>query len=68
MTIIFLKVLFSIVGSYFISYFLTMTAFWIDLNINNPNKEEIILIKKNHLKTNKYIWLIVFLILIVNLV
>ena len=59
-----LIVLISIIGSWFIAYAITMASFWIDLNINNPDSEQMIYIKRKHLNMNKFVWLFVFLMIL----
>jgi len=62
-----LIVLFSIIMSWFIAYAITMASFWIDLNINNPDSEQMIYMKRKHLNMNKFVWLFVWIILVVFL-
>ena len=50
--------------SWFIAYAITMASFWIDLNINYPDSEQMIYMKRKHLNMNKYVWLLVFMILV----
>jgi len=59
-----LFVLISIISSWFIAYAITMASFWIDLNINNPDSEQMIYIKRKHLNMNKFVWLFIFLMLL----
>ena len=58
-----LKIAITIVLSYGAAYAITMTSFWIDLNINHPGKEQIEYMKKGHLRMNKWVWLGVFLMM-----
>ena len=60
-----LLLILSIPFSWVIAYVITMVSFWIDLNINRPNSEEMIYIKRKHLDMNKYVWIFVFIVLIV---
>lgn len=64
MFIIVIKVILSIILSYLISYSITMASFWIDLRINNPNKEQASYIKGKHLQMNKFVWLFSFIVLL----
>ena len=60
-----LVILLSIVVSWIIAYSITMVSFWIDLNINNPNSEQMTYMKSHHLKMNKFVWLFTLIIIIV---
>ena len=62
-----LIILASIVLSWVIAYSITMVSFWIDLNINYPDSEQMIYMKRKHLNMNKYVWLFVLIILVVFL-
>ena len=59
-----LIILASIVLSWVIAYSITMVSFWIDLNINYPDSEQMTYMKRKHLNMNKYVWLLVFMILV----
>ena len=59
-----LIILASIVISWVIAYSITMASFWIDLNINYPDSEQMTYMKRKHLNMNKYVWLLVFMILV----
>ena len=54
----------SIVISWVIAYAITMVSFWIDLNINYPDSEQMTYMQRKHLNMNKYVWLLVFMILV----
>jgi len=57
-------VLISIIISWIIAYSITMVLFCIDLNINNPDSEQMTYIKRKHLKMNKFVWLVIFIMVI----
>ena len=59
-----LIILASIVLSWVIAYSITMVSFWIDLNINYPDSEQMTYMQRKHLEMNKYVWLLVFVILV----
>jgi hypothetical protein len=59
-----LIVLFSIIMSWFIAYAITMASFWIDLNINYPDSEQMIYMQRKHLNMNKFVWIFVFLMIL----
>ena len=59
-----LIILASIVLSWVFAYSITMVSFWIDLNINYPDSEQMIYMKRKHLNMNKYVWLLVFMVLV----
>jgi len=59
-----LIVLFSIIMSWFIAYAITMVSFWIDLNINYPDSEQMRYMKRKHLNMNKFVWIFVFLMIL----
>jgi len=59
-----LIILISIIVSWGIAYAITMITFWIDLNITNPDSEQMTYLKRKHLKMNKFIWLFVFIMII----
>ncbi len=59
-----LIILACIVISWLIAYAVTMASFWIDLNINYPDSEQMVYMKRKHLNMNKYVWLIVFIFLV----
>jgi hypothetical protein len=59
-----LIVLISIIMSWFIAYAITMASFWIDLNINYPDSEQMTYMQRKHLNMNKYVWIFVFLMML----
>ena len=62
------KIAIAIVLSYGVAYALTMASFWIDLNINRPDREQMEFMKKGHLRMNKWVWLAVFLLMTVYVI
>lgn len=59
-----LIILASIVLSWVIAYSITMVSFWIDLNINYPDSEQMIYMKRKHMNMNKFVWIFVFLMML----
>ena len=45
-----------------------MICFWIDLNINRPDREQMAVIKHRHLFMHKFIWLAAFAALALYLI
>jgi len=61
MILLILKGVIFLVVSWFISYFITMGLFYLNLVISKPdNYEDINSIKKVHLNMNVFVWIFIF--------
>jgi hypothetical protein len=66
MTIIIAKIIGSLIVSWVLSFIVTLAFFYTDLNINDPVpfSKEIDFIKGRHLKMNKLVWLVIFIVIL----
>lgn len=64
--LIIIEILFSIPVSWGIAYIITMIIFWVDLNINNQDRDKEIrlYLQKKHLDMNLYVNIFVFIVLL----
>lgn len=65
--IIVAKIIGALIGSWVISFIVTLTMFFVDLNVNDPKpfSFEVDFIRGRHLKMNKFVWLGMFILLLI---